>query len=597
MVKDYTSPQETRHPYYKQTGVPNLFRQFHNFDDKTVFGKYEELVNDADSRNFVIDFSTEEAWAAFNLQSHDFIGLLKTKRPPSLGTRWINIWAPNLQKDVVQAIALYYGFSPRLLGLMCSDPLKPMPMVIAERKRRFYHRTSKDDTVRKTASSYVTDAEVGIQMTERKSAETSALRLDLNHYHLVDEVWHYSSVDWGRSYMCLGFNSLYNVHIDLSNTDDKERSRLDVPDGKRVWSWLIICDDGTVISVHEDPFPGNHCQSKARKSAIRAIRRNLLIVFGQLSRATDESDMPNPITLLPIRKGPHTPQNYPEGVSAATNNTDAPSLLLYYLFDDWYTSYSLVVRTGHQYAAELDKLREQMLDKPELRQIDRLHHIGRQLGVLKRIYRSYELIIDRVLEKQRPATFNQMDYTEPQSTHGLKPKIEAITRRHMHRIFSDVEAPETDGFLGAPLSQAAIVRFERLKDRIGLYALSEIQECLEEKESLVLMNFNLIAIKESFSVERLTRITILLSKVAMLFMPVSLMTAYFSVQIPDLQSEYTATTYWASFSVIMALSVLSLVVFGMLSGTVEGKTIYKPFSQSIAEVYRRTFRPKKKIHG
>lgn len=40
---------------------------------------------------------------------------------------------------------------------------------------------------------------------------------------------------------------------------------------------------------------------------------------------------------------------------------------------------------------------------------------------------------------------------------------------------------------GAPLSSAATVRFERLRDRINLYALSEIQECLDEKESLVFL--------------------------------------------------------------------------------------------------------------
>jgi hypothetical protein len=41
--------------------------------------------------------------------------------------------------------------------------------------------------------------------------------------------------------------------------------------------------------------------------------------------------------------------------------------------------------------------------------------------------------------------------------------------------------------LGVRLSSSAIVRFERLLDRIKLYAVSEIDECLTEKESLVLM--------------------------------------------------------------------------------------------------------------
>ena len=30
-----------------------------------------------------------------------------------------------------------------------------------------------------------------------QSTETGLFR-DLTHYHIVDEVWHWSSVDWGR---------------------------------------------------------------------------------------------------------------------------------------------------------------------------------------------------------------------------------------------------------------------------------------------------------------------------------------------------------------------------------------------------------------
>lgn len=85
--------------------------------------------------------------------------------------------------------------------------------------------------------------------------------------------------------------------------------------------------------------------------------------------------------------------------------------------------------------------------------------------------------------------------------------------------------------------------------------------------------------KQSQAVERLTRITILLAKLTILFLPVSLMTGYFSVQIADLQGVYTHTTYWASFGVIMGLSFLFLLGFGYLSGTVEGKPIYRSLTQ------------------
>jgi len=53
------------------------------------------------------------------------------------------------------------------------------------------------------------------------------------------------------------------------------------------------------------------------------------------------------------------------------------------------------------------------------------------------------------------------------------------------------------------------------------------------------------------------------------------MTAYFSTQIPDLQNAYSAKTYWLTFMVITLLSILFLAVFGVLSDTVEGRTIYR----------------------
>lgn len=93
----------------------------------------------------------------------------------------------------------------------------------------------------------------------------------------------------------------------------------------------------------------------------------------------------------------------------------------------------------------------------------------------------------------------------------------------------------------------------------------------------------MITLKQSQAVERLTRITILLAKVTILFMPVSLMTGYFSTQIQDFQGIYTAKTYWVCFAVIMALSFIFLVAFGVLSGTLEGKPIYRSLTETVLD--------------
>ena len=114
-----------------------------------------------------------------------------------------------------------------------------------------------------------------------------------------------------------------------------------------------------------------------------------------------------------------------------------------------------------------------MLVKAELLHIDRLHHIGRQLAVLKRLYQSYELLIERVLEKQE-ATLASL-----KNSHIASGPDSLQSSRH--------QIMEAESLLGVSLSSAAKVRFARLRTAIRLYALSEIQECIDQKESLVMM--------------------------------------------------------------------------------------------------------------
>ena len=102
-----------------------------------------------------------------------------------------------------------------------------------------------------------------------------------------------------------------------------------------------------------------------------------------------------------------------------------------------------------------------------------------------------------------------------------------------------------------------------------------------------MQNFNLIQLKEAQAVEKLTRITILLAKATILFLPVSLMTGYFSTQIADLQGIYSARTYWLSFLVITVLSILLLIVFGLISDNLEGKTVYKSLWKKSVDLSRR----------
>lgn len=80
------------------------------------------------------------------------------------------------------------------------------------------------------------------------------------------------------------------------------------------------------------------------------MRRNMVNVARQLSKSNEAWRERHPITTLPIRWG----LLHIEG--SVISSSDAPSLLFYYLFDDWYTSYSLVAKQEHQYGKQLDIL-------------------------------------------------------------------------------------------------------------------------------------------------------------------------------------------------------------------------------------------------
>ncbi len=228
-----------------------------------------------------------------------------------------------------------------------------------------------------------------------------------------------------------------------------------------------------------------------------------------------------------------------------------------------------------------------MLVRADLRHIDQLHHIGCQLAVLKRVYQAYEIIIERVLKKQEATLASLKNSHIVSGGDSLASSLPIINSNH-----GGPQIPEADSLLGVSLSSAARARFERLKDRIMLYALSEIQECIDQKDSLVMMNFNLIAIKESFSVERLTRITLLLAKVTIVFMPVTLMTGYFSIQFANV--EFTMKSYWWAFVVVLVVSLALLFLFSFLSGSFEHGIIMRPWGRKMYEVWKGWWSPHRK---
>ena len=106
-----------------------------------------------------------------------------------------------------------------------------------------------------------------------------------------------------------------------------------------------------MITITENPFLHHEGPLTAREERkLPVMRRNLINVFQQLSKADHPTRDKNPINVLPIRSGIVKTREGDEEIS------DAPSLLFHYIFDDWYASYSLVAKREHQYGKQLGKL-------------------------------------------------------------------------------------------------------------------------------------------------------------------------------------------------------------------------------------------------
>jgi hypothetical protein len=204
------APAESLPAYYDGLGDETIQHCFRNFDNVENFDLFDRQTRNPKSVNFCLDFGEREAFCAFDLDAQAYSKLLASPRPPFLHTRWINIWMPYNQKDLMKVLGQYFDFTPRLLGMMRSDPCPPRSQSMRKRKSSstlrsmLSHMSNKSDLTKqraKEANQATMDSEESIGMTELMHSTQLEMVQDLSHYQLVDDVWHWSTVDWGRRCM------------------------------------------------------------------------------------------------------------------------------------------------------------------------------------------------------------------------------------------------------------------------------------------------------------------------------------------------------------------------------------------------------------
>lgn len=94
--------------------------------------------------------------------------------------------------------------------------------------------------------------------------------------------------------------------------------------------------------------------------------------------------------------------------------------------------------------------------------------------------------------------------------------------------------------------------FEMLKERYPLYVFPIIDSCLEEQNRLVELAYNVINLHANNSIGKLTLIT-------MLFLPISFVISYFSVNISDLENQYSKWDVWGTLIVVLVFTVIFIL--------------------------------------
>ncbi|KAB8291243.1 hypothetical protein EYC80_009930 [Monilinia laxa] len=498
---------------------------FADFDVQVVYDASLERARDEKTRNFVVEFGKLEARIAFDFNAGQLGQLLNESpteaervRPP---VRWINIWGPNRQTDVIDVLAKRYGFSPRLLAIIKTLP----PNKSSNKDHRASYKEKlyeKDDIETGRASMNVSR----VHAAQRAPGTAS-------HYTIAQQMINYQSVDVGARFMCIGANWMHDIDLPSTKENDNPKIQNLFRDRAqcRLWSWLILCDDNTVIAVHEDTIP-----IKKTKKDLKSLRGNTLSVLGQLSKSGHETA--DPISMQSVR------QVLDMNAAHANNGIEGASNLFYYLFDDWRAVYATVAF----FRGSLQKLEtaifEDMTRKsnkgPDIRIIPHLHFLSKSIRQMQHLYKGYHNLITRILKPKPISTW------------------EAGT--------PDQDGPSMaqNGRTGVKLAASASQRFERLGDRLQLLILSETGEFLAEKDALSNTYFNINSQKDSQATARLNRSATLLAKLSVLFLPVSLMTSYFSTQLSDIENKYSLYDYWVGFGVVVAASFVCLFFFSKL---------------------------------
>ncbi|PSR81608.1 hypothetical protein BD289DRAFT_454739 [Coniella lustricola] len=563
--------------------LQDLRERFNDFDQEDTYRSYMGQATSKKAANFAVRFGVETAEIAINLKESDVKALLQLQaRQKDDKVTWINIWSPSKNPDMIKAIAAEYKFSTRLREtIMYWDGARNR--VAANQVPNANHVTAFSSGVEdfkpprprlRSTFRRNQDPEKGLELEQEVLKRRAAMAgegidlhdEDLDMYRLLQTQYNYTTIDHGPSFVCIGANWLHHrpqhdkgAH---GSEDIYKHPETFVP--PKHWAWYILTNQGTVISIHEDPAYGQYKGSEAEQDKVKAkelanMRKNTRDLLHQLSKP----GMKEYKRRVSARKGvrsdlihSHNSRHGPLPSSRtafleSSVTVDAAANLFYYLFED-YTAATSILSDSSRVLAKLTQRilrisdrKSKVQDNFDIPKV--LYARSKDLRQLKHLFISYENLITSIMKLGVDTASDEKDYAQPNTSTA-----------------SLLRTTSYGPIRGVKLSQRASDRFDRLNTRMRLLMLDTIDEYLAEKASLSDTYFNLMSQKDSQATSELNRSASLLAKLSVFFLPISFMTSYFSIQIPDLTNNYTGATYWICFAVIATLSFMSLFFFSKM---------------------------------
>ena len=338
-----------------------------DLDQRDVFEDIERKVETYNNFNLAVMFSRGHASAASNLNARELQAFLAADTQSQGAVKWIHISGPDYWQECIDTIADRYRLSSRLKAIIKS------PNVLAARSSPVPTASKRSNSKEGSGSdAEVEDHQIGgpdLEKAISRHRETKA-HDEFNHYRIVSRVWHFWSIDWTERCLCIGYNSLSNLAVKPPNdgkptaSSRRERLRRSIeptsrgqpspePDVTRLWNWLLICDDGTVISIQESYDSAQlEAELKGKLSQLPELLKNSRRTLSNVLRNMSKEGVQKATAIDALDIRPECSRDAQSSVTIS----DSPGLLFYYLFDDWYTTFSLVADDNSRYTTVLNKL-------------------------------------------------------------------------------------------------------------------------------------------------------------------------------------------------------------------------------------------------